>query len=284
VTQSAAAAKPDKSANSNLAVRIATALVGGPIILALLYLGPPWGWLCLVAAATAIGAWELYGMTHPEDGVSRAAATVITVAFTLGIWFRTGAPAELLAMFLIVPLVGMMITLARLGDMKTAAMRTMALGFGPLYLGGGMAALAMLRRDGGADGPSFVVLALMLSWLSDTGGYFAGRFLGKHKLYPAVSPKKTVEGSLGGVAGGVVGALLAHFLYLRSLPLVHALALGVIGSALGQVGDLGESLLKRSFGVKDSGGIVPGHGGILDRVDALLVTGIICYLYVLWAR
>ncbi|MEJ7730337.1 MAG: phosphatidate cytidylyltransferase [Polyangiaceae bacterium] len=284
MSESTAAAKPAKSANSNLAVRFATALVGGPIILALLYLGPPWGWLCFVAAATAVGAWELFGMTHPEDDVSRAAATVITVALTLGIWFCTGSAVQLLTLFLVVPLVGMVITLVRLGDMKTAAMRTMALAFGPLYVGGGMAALAMLRRDGGEDGASFVVLALLLSWLSDTGGYFAGRFLGKHKLYPAVSPKKTVEGSLGGVAGGVVGALLAHFLFLRSLPLGHALALGVVGSALGQVGDLGESLLKRSFGVKDSGGIVPGHGGILDRVDALLVTGTICYLYVLWAR
>lgn len=280
----AAATKPEKSANSNLLVRVATALVGGPIILALLYFGPPWGWLCLVAAAGAIGAWELYEMTHPDDALSRVVATVLTMGLTVSIWFFSHESTPLLAMFLVVPLIGMLLTLARLGDMKTAGMRVMALGFGPLYVGGGMAALAMLRRDGGADGPSFVVLALMLSWLSDTGGYFAGRFLGKHKLYPAVSPKKTIEGSLGGIAGGVVGALLAHFFYLRSLPLVDALVLGAVGSALGQAGDLGESLLKRSFGVKDSGGIVPGHGGILDRVDALLVTGLLCWLYVHWAR
>ena len=112
------------------------------------------------------------------------------------------------------------------------------------------------------------MLALMLSWLSDTGGYFAGRLFGKHKLYPAVSPKKTVEGAIGGLAGAIVGALIAHFFYLRSLPLGHGVALALVAGAAGQAGDLGESLLKRSFGVKDSGGIVPGHGVLLDRARA----------------
>jgi phosphatidate cytidylyltransferase len=147
-----------------------------------------------------------------------------------------------------------------------------------------MSCLALLKRDGGSDGPSFVLLSLMLAWMSDTGGYFAGRFLGRHKLYEAVSPKKTVEGALGGLAGSVGGALLGSFLYLRSLPVPHAIALGLLGGALGQLGDLGESLVKRSVGVKDSGGVVPGHGGILDRVDALLVTATLCFLYVLFVR
>jgi phosphatidate cytidylyltransferase len=124
----------------------------------------------------------------------------------------------------------------------------------------------------------------MLAWFGDTGGYFAGRFLGKHKLYPAVSPKKTVEGSLGGLAGSVVGALWASFGYLPSLPVAHAVPLAIVAGALGQAGDLGESLIKRSTGVKDSGQIVPGHGGILDRVDALIVTSSVVFLYTLWTK
>ena len=100
-----------------------------------------------------------------------------------------------------------------------------------------------------------------------------------------MSPKKTLEGALGGLTASVVWALLGTFVYLRGqLPLAHAVPLGVVGGVLGQAGDLGESLLKRSTGVKDSGAIVPGHGGILDRVDALIVTSIVVYLYALWVR
>jgi phosphatidate cytidylyltransferase len=212
------------------------------------------------------------------------AGPALTVAILGVIWQWGMRPGALIALVLLLPLVAMVLTLARPGDMHTAALRVFAAAFGPLYLGGGMAAMALLRRDAGDDGPAFVVLALVLSWFSDTGAYFAGRFLGKHKLYEAVSPKKTVEGAIGGLIFAVLGALAGHFLYLRSLPLVDALVLGLVAGGLGQVGDLGESLLKRSFGVKDSGGIVPGHGGILDRVDALLVTATITYLYVLWVR
>ena len=144
------------------------------------------------------------------------------------------------------------------------------------------AGLAVIRRDIPGDGPSYVVLAIMFAWFSDTGGYFAGRFLGKHKLYEAVSPKKTIEGSIGGLAGAAVGALLGHFWFLPSLPLVDGIVLAIVAGALGQAGDLGESVLKRSTGVKDSGAIVPGHGGILDRVDALLFTSTATFLYTLW--
>lgn len=271
-------------ASSNLATRFLTAGIGGPLILLLLYLGPPWGWFAFIATAAVIGADELAGMMHPADRVARVAAAALAVAFLAGLWFGGHDARILMAMILATPVVGIALVLWRLGDMPTAATRLMAAAFGPLYVGGGLGAIAMLRRDAGPDGPGFVVLALMLAWLSDTGGYFAGRFLGKRKLYEAVSPKKTIAGAVGGLAGGVAGALLAHFFYLRSLPLLDALVLGVVGSALGQIGDLGESVLKRSTGVKDSGGIVPGHGGILDRVDALLVTGSITYLYVLFRR
>jgi len=204
---------------------------------------------------------------------------VLAVLFYFGLDARA-----VLALFLLLPIVAILIALARLGDMATAALRLMANAYGPLYIGGGMAAIVLLKRDGGDDGPGFVLLSLMLSWLSDTGAYFAGRFLGKRKLYPAVSPKKTIAGAFGGLAGSVGGALLGSFFYLRSLPVSHAIAFGLVGGFLGQLGDLGESLLKRSVGVKDSGGIVPGHGGILDRVDALLVTATLSYLYIAFLR
>jgi phosphatidate cytidylyltransferase len=273
-----------EGARSNLATRLLTAGIAAPLILLLLFLGPAWAWAAFIALATAVGAIELYGMTHAGDRLAQTLALVLTEAVFAALWFRGSDARALVAVLLLLPIAATLLALARLGDMKTAALRMTAMAFGPLYLGAGMATLALLKRDGGSDGPSFVLLSLMLSWLSDTGAYFAGRAFGKHKLYEAVSPKKTVEGALGGLAGSTAGALLASFVYLRSLPALHAIAFGIVGGALGQLGDLGESLLKRSVGVKDSGGIVPGHGGILDRVDALLVTSTLAYLYVLFVR
>ncbi|AKT38373.1 phosphatidate cytidylyltransferase [Chondromyces crocatus] len=267
---------------SNLIQRLFAAAIAIPLLLALLYLGPPWGWAVFLAVATSVGALELFGMTHPEDRPSQVSGLAMTLV-VYGVLWRWGTdPRALLVLLLSLPIAGMLLTLARLGDINSAALRVAAATFGPLYLGGGMAALALLRRDAGDDGPGFVVLALTLSWFSDTGAYFAGRFLGKHKLYEAVSPKKTIEGAIGGLVFAVLGALVGHFLYLRSLPALDAIVLGVVAGALGQAGDLGESLLKRSVNVKDSGGIIPGHGGILDRVDALLVTATLTYFYILF--
>jgi phosphatidate cytidylyltransferase len=275
-------------AQSNLAVRLATGFIGAPLILLLLYLGPAWGWAVFCAVATVIGAYELFGMTHPGDPLGRGTGVALSLAVYGLLWFVGGDARALLAVVLLLPFVGTLLVLVRLGDIHTAAVRVMANVFGPLYVGGGLGAVVLLRRDGDVlgvhAGAGFVVLALSLSWASDTGAYFAGRFLGKHKLYEAVSPKKTVEGALGGLAASVASALVAHFWFLPELPLVGGVALAIVGGGLGQAGDLGESLLKRSFGVKDSGGIVPGHGGILDRVDALLVTGVMTYLYMIWLR
>jgi len=277
-------AEPAKKPPSNLAMRLLTAAIAAPLILLLLYLGPPWAWLIFISLATTIGAFELFGMTHAGDRVSQ----VVGVAMSLGViqvlWHLGHDPRALTTLILLLPITGMLLALVRLRSIEGAALRLTSSVFGPLYLGGGMATLALMKRDGGADGPGFVVLSLTLSWLSDTGAYFAGRFLGKHKLYPAVSPKKTVEGAIGGLFGSAAGALIGSFFYLRSLQPLHAVLLGVVAGGLGQLGDLGESLLKRSVGVKDSGGIVPGHGGILDRVDALLVTATLSYLYLVFVH
>jgi phosphatidate cytidylyltransferase len=278
----AAKAEDTKKANSNLAIRIATACVGAPLIVLLLYRGAPWGFYLLVLPATLIGAWELFNMTHPGDRPSQAMGVGVTAAASVATYAAQGDARILPTVLVVVPLLGPLLTLVRLGDMKTAALRACAMAFGPLYIGVPLTILAVLRRDLGTDGPGYVVLTIMFAWFGDTGGYFAGRFLGRRKLYEAVSPKKTVEGAFGGLVGSVFGAVLAHFWFLPSLSLVHCIPLALVAGALGQAGDLGESVLKRSTGVKDSGAIVPGHGGILDRVDALLVTSAVVFLYSIW--
>jgi phosphatidate cytidylyltransferase len=267
---------------SNLAVRLLTAAVVVPLILLLLYRGPAWGLYMLILPATLIGTYELLAMTHAGDRISQGIGLLLAAASSAALYFGPDGRYAL-TVVAVIPVMGPLVTLLRLGDIKTAGLRAVTMSTAPLFVSAPLAWLAIVRRDV-SDGPSYVVMTLMFAWFSDTGGYFAGRFLGKHKLYEAVSPKKTVEGALGGLVGSMIGALLAHFWYLPRIPLLDALVLAVVAGALGQAGDLGESLLKRSMGVKDSGAIVPGHGGILDRIDALLLTSTVVYLYTLWIR
>jgi phosphatidate cytidylyltransferase len=276
-------------AASNLAIRLATAGVMVPVILGLLYVAPPWAFYLLVLVVALVGSRELFLMTHPGDAVSQGVGILVSGLASLAVYIAGDDPRVPLTLLVVVPLFGPLFTLVRLGKIETAALRACALGFGPLFVAVPLTLLAYMRRmqaQPGVLGPvgsNLVLLCLGLSWFADTSAYFAGRFLGKHKLYEAVSPKKTVEGAAGGLVGSVAFALLGSFWYLRgSLPVAHAIPLAIVAGALGQAGDLAESLLKRSTGIKDSGDIVPGHGGILDRVDALLVTTVVVFSYLQW--
>lgn len=270
-------------AASNLKVRLLTAAVVVPPLMWLLFGGPAWGFFLLVLFAAAVAADELFRMTHPDDAVARAVGVVSTLGVSISLYLGSTDPRVLLTVLFVVPLLGLMMPLWRLGDVPTAALRAFAGVAGPLYIGGLLTALSLLRRDAGTVGPHYVFMCLTFAWLADTGGYFFGRFLGKRKLYEAVSPKKTRAGFVGALLGAELGALLGHFFFLPSLPLSHAVVLGLVAGALGQFGDLVESLLKRSTGIKDSGSIVPGHGGMLDRIDALIIVAPVVYLYSLWA-
>ena len=120
---------------------------------------------------------------------------------------------------------------------------------------------------------------MLCGFISDTAGYFVGRHWGKHPLMPSVSPKKTIEGSIAGLAGGVASGIVAHFWFLPELALLPAIVLSLAATAMGQAGDLCESVVKRATGVKESGGVLPGHGGILDRADAMLFSAATIYAY-----
>ncbi len=273
---------------SNLAVRLLTAGILAPLLLWVMFGAAPWAWFVVVAAACAIGGYELFGMTHPGDPVARAIGVVMTVGVSIGIYLGGHDPRALVTIVLGVCVAGALVPLWRLGSIDTAGLRLMSGIAGPIYVGALLTSIAILRRDmvafdGSNNGAEWVVLVLSLGWIGDTSGYFVGRFLGKNKLYPAISPKKTREGYFGAVGGSVLAAVVASLWYLPELDLTHAVALGLITGALGPMGDLVESLLKRSTGVKDSGTIIPGHGGILDRIDAVLIISPIVYTYTLWA-
>jgi len=154
---------------------------------------------------------------------------------------------------------------------------------GILYVGWLLSYLVALRGlDGGRN---WVFLALFTTWASDTAAFFIGRKLGGHKLAPNISPGKTWEGTMGGIVGAIIMSILFFTPTPFRLPLIYwqVIGLSVLVSIFGQVGDLVESLLKRNMGVKDSGTLLPGHGGILDRMDSIIFAGIVVYYYVIWA-
>jgi len=153
---------------------------------------------------------------------------------------------------------------------------------GMVYIGWLLSHLVALR--GLDDGRNWVFLALLATFGSDTAAYFTGRALGKHKLAPSISPGKTWEGTIAGILGAIIISLLFTIPSPLSLPLGYgqAILLGLLVSVFGQLGDLVESLLKRNMGVKDSGRLLPGHGGALDRIDSVVFAGVVVYYYVIW--
>ena len=154
---------------------------------------------------------------------------------------------------------------------------------GILYVGWLLSHLVALR---GLDaGRNWVFFALFTTWASDTTAFFIGRKLGRHKLAPNISPGKTWEGATGGILGAIIVSILFFTATPFHLPLTYwqAIPLSILVSIFGQVGDLVESLLKRNMGVKDSGKLMPGHGGVLDRMDSIIFAGIVVYYYVIWA-
>jgi len=154
--------------------------------------------------------------------------------------------------------------------------------FGVLYVGFMLSTVVSTRAL--PAGEWFVLFIAIITWAADTGAYYAGTLWGKHLLAPSVSPKKTIEGVGGGLALAVGAALLACAWFVPQLSLFDALILGLLLTVAGLLGDLWESAIKRRVGVKDSGSILPGHGGMLDRLDSLLFTAPTFYYYVTYVR
>jgi phosphatidate cytidylyltransferase len=274
------------SANSNLALRFMTAGVVVPFILWALLLGPQWVWASFVLLpALAVAADELFTMTLPGSLFQKLFAILSTLGVGAGLYLAMGqptlpalAPLGLIAWVLL----SLLVSLAKPVPNDQAGARMAWIVAGPLYLGGTLAALAQLHRE--PHGGAWVILSMMLAWFADTAGYFAGRFLGgrffeRGKFSPTISPNKTWEGAFGAVGGGLIGTSLASLWYLPDLPFWHGVGLALIGVPIGVCGDLVESLIKRSAGAKDSGWIVPGHGGLIDRIDALMFTAPITLIY-----
>ena len=129
-------------------------------------------------------------------------------------------------------------------------------------------------------GGKIISLLLISLWMLDTSAYFVGRRFGKHKFFPSISPKKTIEGAFGGFLGAVISSIAAKYIYVGFLSIWGAISIGIIIGVFGQIGDLLESSFKRKAGVKDSSDLIPGHGGFLDRFDSLFLISPVCYIFI----
>jgi len=262
--------------------RVITALWGIPLIITVIWFGDPW-FTILVAIWGLLAVSEFYRMvTASKVPPLTYFGLIWTLLFILSPHHGIILPQIdyailmplLLASAVILPLIWVLI---RRQKAFTSWAWTVA---GILYIGWLLSHLVGLR--GLDDGRNWVFLALFTNAASDTAAFFIGRAWGRHRLAPKISPGKTWEGAIAGVLGAIIASLI--LVTLLNLPISYgqAIFLGLLVSIFGQLGDLAESLFKRKLGAKDSGKLLPGHGGFLDRVDSVVFTSIVVYYYVVW--
>ena len=250
-------------------------------ILTALALIPPVAWVVLwadqwiflgVLAFVACLSWYEYNEVAGGYGFGKPGI----LGYGAGLAFLISRDIHWLAAMGFTALV--LILAMRDGDLTRALPRAGLLVLGVIYIFGAWKCARPLREAN----PHWLMYGLMLNWVGDTGAYFIGRPFGRHKLAPRVSPKKSWEGAIASVAASVLVGGLYVMRFIPTVPLPHVIVLTVIANIAGQFGDLAESAMKRGAQVKDSGAILPGHGGFLDRVDSSLFALPVIYAYLMF--
>ena len=249
--------------------RILSAAVLLPPVLWIVWWGPPLLFAALVATAGGLMAWEFYGLLGTRFGpLPRPVGTVLAAAAAAAPALPTG-PEGALVFLAFAVIVAALALLVRPGSLEAGLGQIAATLLPVLYAGGLLGFTVALR--GLPGGREYLLYLLAVTWVADTAAFYGGMALGRTLLFPRVSPRKTVEGSLAGLVAGASVSLLLQTVVWGALPWWGAAFLGLLLTAAGQVGDLAESLCKRSAGVKDTGSLLPGHGGLLDRFDSFLL-------------
>ena len=266
-----------------IVVRVAVAVVALPIVGTLLVVAPH-GPAALFGAAGAVAAYEYYRLTPLRGTAIRWPAICAAAALpALPLEVSASWPAVALAIVAAVSAITW-IALLLFGPRGDAPLRAGHVLGGLAFVGTGLVALAALRAR--PDGLAWSATVLIATWANDTGAFFGGHLLGRHHVFVPVSPGKTWEGLVAGAATGIAAALVAR-LGFTALSLADALAVGGIAAVLGPLGDLCKSMVKRAAGVKDSGRLFLAHGGMLDRIDAVLLDapGVLAYVIArVWMR
>jgi phosphatidate cytidylyltransferase len=257
-----------------LQTRIITVLIVLPIVIVVVFAGGLW-FLAGVSLVALVAGWEFNQMMKTGGYTPNPFLILGLIVLLLLNSYRSDLDlAGIISLALLLSLVW------QLFRTTTAPTADWALSLaGGLYIGWGMAHLVALRQL--ADGLVWVWLALLATWTADTAAYLIGHALGRHKLWPRHSPKKTWEGLMAGIGGGLIGAAIVVF--FSNLGWGVALLAGAIVSIAGLFGDLSISMMKRHVGAKDSSNLLPGHGGFLDRIDSLLFVSVVVYYYAVWS-
>jgi phosphatidate cytidylyltransferase len=266
----------------SLKKRVIAGLLALPFVIAAILYSETWVFKLAVVLCFSLALWEFFVVVgfSSRDRIFAFTLGLLHLAFILfgssytRDWIFLESAALLLAVFIFYCFVPA-------ASMNGMALKIALTFFGVFYVAT-LGSFVGLLRDR-PYGVFWVFALLAMTWLNDTFAYFAGHLFGRHKLAPMISPGKTIEGFLGGFVGSLAAFLSVWYWIKNDLAWTNGLLLVFLVGCLGPLGDLSESLIKRSFGVKDSGNVIPGHGGMLDRVDALLFTAPVVYLFALWA-
>ena len=277
---------------SNLAVRVLSSALLLPIFIAIVILGNAWAWAGLVFVLAVIGAWEFMKITNGQESRAvRGVSVVLALIPAVTAYLFAGETAPILRedswLILGTACIGMVWLTFLFNCFRPRvierATQVITGTFGcAAYLGMTFLFWALYKRVLGDAASAWIFTLVAMTWSSDTGAYFTGRAFGKHKMAP--SPKKSIEGAVGGFAFALIAAFIARFIAFDYIPWWQVFILAIPANFLAQMGDLSESLIKRSYGVKDSGKLIPGHGGLLDRFDAVIFSAPWVFLFAVMTR